>query len=135
MEEFEEKIPDLEPVPVISPSEEAVLEDRIFASLSYISVLFIVPWVLRSDSDDIKFHIRQGIALFASEVIVWFALFLLDTFLAAFIAGGEIWLIKILGAIAWIGFAALSLAGVYFAAMGKRWPLPVISKIAQRIRL
>ncbi len=121
--------------PVETSVSEAVIEDRIFAALSYISVLFVVPWVLRSDNEDIKFHVRQGVVLFGAEVVVWFALAILDAFLAAILSGGEIWLVRMLGALAWILFMAVSLAGVYFASVGKRWPLPVIGRLARRIKV
>ena len=135
MTDIETQYNNVEPERAPELTAEGIMEDRIFAALSYVSVLFVVPWILRADDEDIRFHVRQGIALFGAEMVVWFALFLLDTFLAALLSGGEIWLVKALGAIAWIVFAALSLAGIYFAATGKRWKMPILSQIAARIKV
>ncbi len=112
---------------------EAHMEDRIFAALSYMSILFIVPLILKNEVDDIYFHARQGMVLFAAEVIVWFALYMLDTFMIAIAPNVELPVVRILGAIGWIVFMGLSLAGIYFAAKGKRWNMPILGRIAKKL--
>lgn len=119
----------------VDDSRDALLEDRVFASLSYISVLFIVPLVLRNENEDIHFHAKQGLVLFGAEVAAWLAIFLLDTFLAIIFPAGEIAIIRVVGALAWIGFMAISIAGIYMAARGKRWKMPILHRIAQRIKV
>lgn len=120
-----------EPVPVGSDN----LEDRVFAALSYISVLFVVPLILKSEDGDIHYHAKQGVALFGAEVVVWFALFLLDTFLTAIFPNRELVVVRLIGALAWVLFMGLSIAGVYMAGRGKRWKMPVIGRLAQKIRI
>ena len=141
MEEQEYQQPVVRQEPVHNYDEAAedlrdsMIEDRIFASLSYISILFVVPMVLRNEDEDIHFHAKQGLVLFGAEVAVWLAIFLLDTFLAIIFPAGEIALIRVIGAIAWVGFMALSIAGIYVAARGKKWKMPVLYRIAQRIKV
>lgn len=111
------------------------LEDKVFAALSYVSILFVVPLILKNEDEDIHFHAKQGLVLFASEIIVWFALFLLDTFLTAIFPSGELFVVRVLGALAWVGFMAMSIAGVYMAARGRRWQMPIIGRIAQKLKV
>jgi fumarate reductase subunit D len=115
--------------------DNTVVEDRIFAALSYISLLFVVPLILKNENEDIHFHAKQGLVLFGAELAVWFVLFLLDTFLSILFPSTELLLVKLLGAVAWLGFTALSLAGIYMVARGKRWNMPFISRIAARIKV
>lgn len=112
---------------------EAHVEDRIFAALSYMSILFIVPLILKNEVDDIYFHARQGMVLFAAEVVVWFALYMLDTFMVAIAPSVDLPIVRILGAIFWVLFMGLSLAGIYFAAKGKRWNMPFLGRIAKKL--
>ncbi len=112
---------------------EAHLEDRIFAALSYMSILFIVPLILKNEEDDIYFHARQGMVLFAAEVIVWFVLYMLDTFMVAIAPNVELPIVRILGAVGWVVFMGLSLAGIYYAAKGKRWNMPFLGRIARKL--
>ena len=114
---------------------DTVLEDRIFAALSYISILFVVPLILKNENEDIHFHSKQGLVLFGAEVAVWFVLLIFDGFLSVLFPSGDLFLVRMLGALAWVLFMGLSLAGVYTAARGKRWNLPFISRIASRIKV
>ena len=123
------------PTPSNPQAPDTVVEDRIFAALSYVSILFIVPLILKNENEDIHFHAKQGLVLFGAEVAVWFVLLLLDSFLAALFPAGELFLIRILGALAWLAFMGLSIAGVYAAARGRRWEMPFIGKIANRIKV
>ena len=86
------------PTPSSPQAPDTVVEDRIFAALSYVSILFIVPLILKNENEDIHFHAKQGLVLFGAEVAVWFVLLLLDSFLAALFPAGELFLIRILGA-------------------------------------
>lgn len=129
-----------EPMPVMPRPEHAPvgsdnLEDRVFAALSYISILFVVPLILKNEDGDIHYHAKQGLALFGAEVVVWFALFLLDTFLTAIFPNRELVVVRAIGALAWVAFMGLSIAGVYMAGRGKRWKMPVIGRMASKLRI
>jgi len=110
-------------------------EDKIFAALSYISILFIVPLILRHDQEEVYFHARQGMVLFGTEVIVWFLLFILESFFVALLPSTELGIVSILGALAWVLFVALSILGVYAVFRGKIWEMPVLGRIARKIEV
>ena len=62
-------------------------------------------------------------------------LVLIGSFLAAVLPVAELFLVRLLGALAWFVFVGLSVAGIYAAARGKRWGMPFIGRIANRIRI
>ncbi len=110
-------------------------EDKVFAALSYISVMFIIPLILRHDQDEVYFHARQGMVLFGAEVVVWFVLFMLESFVVALMPTTSFGLVSILGAAAWILFVVLSTIGIYFIFRNKKWEMPILGKIAKRIEV
>jgi len=131
MEENDAQITPHEPRPRGGLSSE----DKIFAALSYISILFIVPLILRHDQEEVYFHARQGMVLFGTEVIVWFLLFILESFFVALLPSTELGIVSILGALAWVLFVALSILGVYAVFRGKTWEMPVLGRIARKIEV
>ena len=42
---------------------------RIMSAISYIGILSLLPIVLRPKSEYVRFHARQGLALFITEII------------------------------------------------------------------
>ena len=125
----------IEHQPVESQPVSSDTEDRIFAALSYISILFVVPLIVKSDNDKVYFHAKQGMVLFGAEVVVWFILLMLESFIVVLAPRSHFNLTGILGALAWIVFAALSLLGILFAARGRQWEMPVLGKIAKSMRV
>lgn len=110
-------------------------EDKIFASLSYVSILFLVPLILRREQPSVYFHARQGLVLFGAEVVIWFLLFLLESFIAALAPASSLSLVAILGMLAWIAFVAISIAAIYFVFRGRQWEIPFLGKIAKKIQV
>ena len=49
-----------------------VADNKAVAALSYISILFLVPLLLKKDSPFAKAHAKQGLILFLFEVVVSF---------------------------------------------------------------
>ena len=106
-----------------------------FASLSYISILFIVPLIVRGDNEYIKFHAKQGMVLFGAELVVWFLLFLLESLFSAFSPLRTFGFLAWLGALFWVVFVVVSLLGVYYAWIGKRWKIFLLHRMAEKIKI
>ncbi len=91
---------------------------RLMAALSYLNVLFLVPLLFAKKDEFVKFHLKQGIVLFAAYVVasavVWFP----------FVG----WMIALF-------LLAVSIYGFLQALSGKEWKLPYIGDYASRIRL
>lgn len=93
----------------------------IAAVLSYIPFLCLVPLLQMRDNEQARFHSRQGLILFLIELLA--ALFLIPGL------SGMIWktiLILALGT---------SVAGIIFGIQGKMYKLPIISDIAEKMKL
>jgi len=111
------------------------LDTRVFAGLSYLSILFVVPWVAKRDDKFVMFHVRQGVTLFLAEVVTSVILWLLDAFLTTVFSFGAITFMLILSKLAWIFFAAVSIVGVYFAMKGVEKQLPILSLFARNLKV
>lgn len=122
--------------------ENDIKDNKIFALLSYIGPLFLVPVLAAPKSKYARFHANQGLVLFLAEIIIALPLKALD-WLNGFIFGNISlfwnWLsfipALIGGVISLIGLAAgmlalvLAVIGVINAFQGKANELPFIGKM------
>lgn len=92
------------------------------AALSYIGVISVVVLFAKKDSEFAQFHAKQGVVLFAGEIILY-ALFMILGFL--FFVW---WLVSLV-------FLVASIMGFIKAHGGERYNLPVIGDIASKINL
>lgn len=84
---------------------------KLFAAASYISVLFIFPYLFCGDSEFAKFHAKQGLGLFVFGVIA-------DIIGSIFPVAWLLWLVRIYCAI----------KGITTALDGRMEKLPLIGK-------
>ena len=121
---------------VDQPGEKKLEADsKIFAALSYISLLFIIPWIIKKEDEFVMYHVKQGVALFLAEAIVWIILWFLETLLITIFSFGALTLISVLYKLAWLFFAALSIIGIYYAIKGKKKSLPWLWVIAKNLKI
>ena len=96
-----------------------ILEGKIWAILSYLSILCIIPLVLKKDNPFVLSHGKQGLVLFVAQV----ALFILHIIFP--------WLLKPGMFVLW----AISFWGIISVLKGEYVKLPVISDFADKITL
>ena len=100
--------------------DQHILEGKIFAIISYLSILCIIPLVFKKDNPFVLKHSKQGLILFLGEVAV---------FIIHIILG--LWILKlgmfVLGVLSFIGIVAV-LNGQYLK-------LPIVSNVADKISL
>ncbi len=97
-------------------SSRDVEENKIFAVLSYLGILVVVPLLAKKDSKFAMFHAKQGLVLLIAWVIAWllsfvFIGFILDIILIVF----SIW-------------------GIVNAATGKWTKLPLVGDLAEKFK-
>jgi uncharacterized membrane protein len=97
-------------------------ENKVFAALSYVAFLFVVPWVVRGQDPFIKSHIRQGVVLFCVELIGWVIFNLILS-------------IDILWLVLYILFVAISIWGIVNALRGLKWEVPLVGKYGAEIKV
>ena len=99
--------------------EKQISEGKMFALLSYLSILCIIPLVFKKDNDFVLSHGKQGLVLFIGEVMVFVMSVLFE------------WIFRPLVFI----FGVFSLCGIVAVLKGEYVKLPVISNIAEKITL
>ena len=92
--------------------------DRLLASLSYVWVLFLIPFVLGHHKPFVYRHAKQGMALFLLELVLlsigWFPLL------------G--WIIAIVG---WLFVVVCAVVGIAYALSGQEFTIPFIGKMVK----
>jgi len=100
--------------------ESSISEDKLWAILSYIFILWIFPlWVIKPRNEYAVYHAKQGLVLFIASVII--------SFVSAIPVLG--WII---GPIASIILFVLWIIGIVNAATDKKKPVPLIGQLADK---
>jgi len=103
----------------LGENDPSVIEGKVFAILGYLSILCIIPLILRKDNPFVLTHSKQGLVIFIGEV----AVFILSIMFP--------WIFK-LGLFV---LSIMSFLGVIAALRGKYLTLPVVTEIAEKITL
>lgn len=97
--------------------------DKIMLVLAYFSILCLIPLLTVKDSDYVKFHARQGLALF----LCWLGAALLSCILS--VVGIGAFLMPLVG----FGALVLSIVGIIKAFKPERWRIPVVASVADML--
>lgn len=115
---------DVSPPALTADQQARAAQDKIFASFSYLSVLFLIPLFVRRASTFCQYHARQGLGL----SIVWFVIFQLGW--TRFFGTGTAAFIK---SFQGIGLAVFIVIGEVAVWQGAMRPLPLFGKTVERI--
>jgi uncharacterized membrane protein len=100
--------------------QEMIKNSILMAVISYIGPLVIISYLVSRNDQFVKFHIKQGLALFGVEVVMW----LIGMFMFIY----PLWiLINIINLVVLI----LSILGIVNALQGKEKELPLTGKFAK----
>ena len=96
--------------------------ENVYAILSYLWILCLVPILMKKEEEFVMFHARQGLMLFIVEVGI-----------------GIVGIVPVIGHfIATVGMLVcgiLSLVGIVQVLMGNKWEIPVIGEWAKKIKI
>ena len=98
-----------------SASKDDVQNNKMMAALSYVWILSVVFLLVKKNSPFVQFHAKQGVVIFAASFILGF--------------------IPIIGWLLNIVLLVLAIMGIVAAWQGKSTKLPIISTIAEQIKL
>ncbi len=98
------------------PDQKDVEANKIFAVLSYLGILVLVPLLAKKDSRFAMFHAKQGLVLLIGWAIGWLLSFVF------------------IGFIVDIVLIIFSIWGLVNAATGKMTKLPVIGDLAAKFK-
>lgn len=90
--------------------------------LSYISILVLIPLLTAKSDPAVQFHMKQGLVLFALEIVVWFV-------------GGSFWMLMPILGIVNLGLIVLSIIGIVNVIQKKEAELPIIGSLAKHINI
>ncbi|MCK5014452.1 MAG: hypothetical protein KAS66_11590 [Candidatus Omnitrophica bacterium] len=103
-----------------SDKDQQILDGKVFAILSYLSILCIIPLVLKKDNPFVLKHGKQGLILFLGQV----AVFILHIILG-------LWILRL----GMFVLGVLSFLGLIAVLQGRDAELPVVSNLANSITL
>lgn len=95
---------------------------RILSAISYLGILSLIPILLHSKDDYVRFHARQGLLLFITEIaftLVW---------IIPFVG----WVIGFLG---WVLCFGLSVIGIIKTLSGRKWKIPILHRFVTKIKI
>ena len=87
--------------------------------LCYLGILVVIPLFVPKDIPLVKFHIKQGLALFIIDIVVWFVL------------GAFIWQLWMLAQLINLGILVLVIMGIINVVKGRQQELPLVGSLAK----
>lgn len=94
---------------------------NIMALISYIGPLCLIPILMKDKDGFVKFHAKQGLILFISEIAAWLIVGLVPA----------LWALVNLVNIVWL---VLSIIGIMNVTKGEKKEIPVIGQFAEQIK-
>lgn len=105
------------------PSEpKQISNSTVMGVLSYIGPLVIVAYLTSKDDPFVKFHIKQGLVLFAIEVALW----------VIQLTFWQLWMIT--SAIR-LGAVILSIVGIVNVIQGQQKEIPLVGQFAKHFNI
>jgi len=108
--------------PHAAGASEESKHDIVMGILAYLGILVIIPYLAKKDDKFVKFHIKQGLVLFAIEVIVWLISFV-------------IWRLWPIYDIINLALFVLAIMGIINVAHGKEKELPIVGKFSEHFKI
>jgi uncharacterized membrane protein len=106
---------------VEEPKEEKKEQANVMAIISYIGALCLIPLFTGTKDEFAKFHAKQGLVLFAGEVVTWIVI-------------GLIPILWFLGNILGVLWLVLSIIGIMNVINKRKKEIPLVGKFADKIK-
>ena len=90
--------------------------------ISYLGPLSIISYLMAKDNEFVKFHAKQGLAVFGLEVIVW-------------VLGSMLWSLWMIYQLINLATLILSIIGIVNVVQKKEKALPIIGAFAQGLKI
>jgi uncharacterized membrane protein len=94
-------------------------ESRLYAAMSYLMILVLVPWLTKRGDSFVNWHVRQGLVVLAAMVIA------LITAAWWSAVGSLLFLLLLIG----------DVIALVMALQGRKWKIPGIGTLASKIRI
>ena len=119
-----------DPTPVGAQSQNRT----VMIVLSYLWLLALVPLLVEKNDREVQWHAKHGIVLMAAELILWVALFIVNTVIVQIPVLGCIAsvLTALVGFILWIAVIVLHVVAIVKGVNGQRLIVPYVSRYADQ---
>ncbi|HBL28600.1 MAG TPA: hypothetical protein DD490_17330 [Acidobacteria bacterium] len=99
--------------------------------LSYIWILFIVPFLVEKEDTEVQWHAKHGLVILIAEIVLQTALWIVGIVLS------QIWgsfgcILGIARMLVWVGFLAARIMAIVKGVNGQRLIIPGISEHVSR---
>jgi len=121
------------PPPPPPPGTPAAGGDTtIMVVLSYLWILALIPLLTKKDDKEIQWHAKNGLCLLGAEIVLWIVFTIAGFALARILAPLGCGLAAV-ECVVWIGFLVIRVLCIVKGVGGKRFRIPVISDLAEKM--
>ena len=107
--------------------------DRWLSSICYLSVIVLIPiFLVKDKSPYLIRHCQQGFAILAVEIVIWFALSIIDPTVGSIPVLGLL-ISFVLHLAGFIALLAISVIGFVKGLSGEEWTIPFIDEFADKV--
>jgi len=115
-------------------NEQPSDSERALGAVSYVGPLWIGSLIAKPGSEFCRFHARQGIALFLTELVAAILLGIVRLTSELMPVGGTV-AVAVTSFAVWTSAFLLSLACISSAVKGERWRIPILADYADVLPL
>ncbi|MFH1894345.1 MAG: DUF4870 domain-containing protein [Patescibacteria group bacterium] len=105
-----------------APQEPKKSSYNTMALISYIGPLCLIPFFKKEQDEFAKFHMKQGMVIFAGELITWIIVAILPL----------LWFLGNLVGLVWL---VLGIIGIMNVIKNEKKEIPIVGKFADKIKL
>lgn len=118
-------------VPPPPPTAGGSSDRTLMLVLSYIFLIQLVPLLTKKDDPEVQWHAKNGTALSAGFIGIMIVFWIINFVLPSPVACA----VGLVSCLIPVAFVVLSIIGIIQALNGKRFRMPVVSDIAEKINL
>ena len=111
------------------PGNPASSDRTLMIVLGYLWILALIPLLTKKEDAEVQWHAKNGIGILIGEIIAWIV-FTVVQFAMPNAAGCGI---GIISCVVWIGFLVIRILCIVQGVGGKRFNVPVLTDIGQKI--
>ena len=124
-EEIGAPAPPPPPPPPPPPAAGPASSNRsVMLVLSYLGILALIPLLTEKDDREVQWHARHGLVLLVAYLVLTVGVFIASMVLGFF---------GLLQIPLWIGYLVVIILGITNALNGKRFVIPGVSELAEKI--
>ena len=99
--------------------------------LSYLWILALIPLLTKKEDAEVQWHAKNGIGILIGEIVTWLVFFILG-FIVPDIAGCGL---SVISCVVWLGFLVVRIICIVQGVGGKRFSVPVLTDLGQKINV